>query len=231
MVTDNARKAATPKTGWIDISYPLSDDMVHWPNDNLPPHIDWILDKAKGSLAYMLQLNINSHVGTHINAPCHFMAEHIPNRLSIDEMPLDTFIGPARVIEIKSKVSIEPQELQPYNIQAGERILFKTINSSYYIKGKFIPDYVYVSQAAANFLVDKKVKAIGMDYLTTGGPFKEIQNEAVDQVHITLLGHGIWLLETIDLSKVEAGQYEIYCLPIRVKGSDAAPARAALRPL
>lgn len=229
MVTDKVKKATT-KSNWIDISYPLSDDMVHWPNDNLPPHIDWILDKAKGSMAYMLQLNINGRHGTHISAPCHYMAEQIPNnRKSVDEMPLDTIIGPARVIEIKSKVSIEPEELKPYNIQAGERILFKTINSSYYKKGKFVPDYVYVSQAAANFLVDKKVSVIGMDYIVTGGPFKDMQKLA--QVHITLLAKGIWLLETIDLSKVEAGQYEIYCLPIRVKGADAAPARAALRPL
>jgi arylformamidase len=158
------------------------------------------------------------------------MAEQIPNnRMSVDEMPLDAVIGPARVIEIKSKTSIEPAELEPYNIQAGERILFKTVNSSYYKKGKFVPDYVYVSQAAANYLVDKQVSVIGMDYFATGGPFKDLQS--VDKVHIALLGHGIWLLEAIDLSKVQAGQYEIYCLPILVKDADAAPARAALRPL
>jgi arylformamidase len=229
MVTDKGRKATT-KSKWIDISYPLSNGMVHWPNDNLPPHIDWILDKAKGSMAYMLQLNINGRHGTHVSAPCHYMAEQIPNnRMSVDEMPLDAILGPARVIEIKSKISIEPKELEPYNIQAGERILFKTVNSSYYKKGKFVPEYVYVSQAAANYLVDKQVSVIGMDYFATGGPFKDLPS--VDKVHITLLGHGIWLLEAIDLSRVQAGQYEIYCLPILVKDADAAPARAALRPL
>jgi arylformamidase len=229
MAINTTKGANVHKSEWIDITYPLSNDMIHWPADNIPPHIDWILDPAKGSMAYMVQLNINVHHGTHINAPCHFAAEHIPNRISVDQMPLDAMIGPARVIEIKSTISIEPKELESYDIKAGERILFKTINSSYYTKSKFMDNYVYVSQSAANFLKDKKVSAIGLDYFATGGPFKDVNS--LEQVHITLLGSGIWLLEAIDLSKVKAGQYELFCLPIRIQGADAAPARAALRPL
>jgi len=137
-------------------------------------------------------------------------------------------MGPARIIEIKDTVSIEPKELEPYNIQAGERILFKTINSSYYKKGKFVEDYVYVSNEAAHFLKDKKVSVVGIDYFAIG-PLKDMEN--LMEVHKVLLGNGIWIIEAINLSAVKAGRYEIICLPIKIEQGDAAPARAILRPL
>jgi arylformamidase len=212
------------KPEWIDISYPISKDMVHWPKNPIPPHIDWVYHPDKGHPVSMLQLNINAHHGTHVDAPRHFIADGT----SIDEMPLDAIMGPARIIEIKDTVSIKPKELEPYNIQAGERILFKTINSSYYKKGKFVEDYVHVSNEAAHFLKDKKVSVVGIDYFAIG-PFKDMEN--LMEVHKVLLGNGIWIIEAINLSAVKAGRYEIICLPIKIEQGDAAPARAILRPL
>jgi arylformamidase len=156
--------------------------------------------------------------------PRHFLRDGI----YIDEMSLDAIMGPARVIEIKDTVSIKPKELAAHNIQPGERILFKTINSSYYKKGKFVEDFVYISNEAAHLLRDKKVSVVGIDYFAIGS-FKDMEN--LIEVHKALVGSGIWVIETIDLSAVKAGQYEIICLPIRVKEGDAAPARAILRPL
>lgn len=230
MSADKTKGVGAPKSEWIDISYPLSDDMVHLPTDPLPPHIDWMLDyDEKGSWAAQISLIINTRHGTHIDTPRRFSEKDIPdNRTSIDQMPLDAIIGPARVIEIKNPVSIEPEDLEPYNIQAGERILFKTINSSYYKRRKFVENYVYVSTRAASFLKDKKVSVVGLDYLDIGGPFKD--TESLRKVHITLLSNGIWILEAIDLSGVEAGQYEIFCLPLRIMDGDAGLARAVLRP-
>ncbi len=214
------------KSGWIDISYPLSRDMLYWPGDPITPHIDWLYhpDKGQGRPITMAQLNINVHNGTHIDAPRHFY----PDGTSIDEMPLDAIIGPARIIEIKDKGSVKPEELEAYNIQPGERILFKTINSSYYKLDKFVEDYVHVSTEAAHFLRDKKISVVGLDYFAIGS-YLDPQN--LLEVHKTFLDNGIWILETIDLSDVKAGNYEIICLPIRLTQGDAAPARAIVRPL
>jgi arylformamidase len=220
----SSKGSSAPKSEWIDISYPLSSDMLHWPEDPLPPRVDWLYHPDKGHRVQMAQININVHDGTHIDTPRHYYRDGT----SIDKMPLDAIIGPARVIEIKDTVSIEPEELEPYNIQAGERILFKTINSSYYKKGKFVEDYVYVSTEAARFLKDKKVSVVGIDYFAIG-PFKD--RKQLTEVHKVLLDNGIWIIETIDLSAVKAGQYEIICLPARVKDGDSAPTRAILRPL
>jgi len=212
------------KSGWIDISYPLSNDMVHWPMSPIYPHIDFVLHPSKGHPVTMSQININVHNGTHVDAPRHFIDDGAP----IDEMPLDAIIGPARIIEIKDNESIKPEELAAYNIQPGERILFKTRNSSLYKLGKFVEDYVYISTEAGYFLRDKKISVVGIDYLAIGS-IKD--KEGLFEVHKTLLGSGVWVIEALDLSAVKAGNYEIICLPIKLEQGDAAPARAIVRPV
>jgi len=211
------------KSGWIDISYTLSKDMVYYPNDPLPPYIDFLYspDKGQGREITMSQLIINTHHGTHVDAPRHFY----PDGTSIDEMPLDAIMGPARVIEIKNTVSIEPEELATHNIQPGERILFKTKNSAYYKLDKYVEDFCFLSTNGAHFLRDKKISVVGLDY------FGIASGEHVLEVHKSLLGSGIWIIETIDLSAVKAGNYEIICLPLKVAHGDAGPARIIVRPI
>ncbi len=218
-------------TDWIDITYALSPNMQYLPTDNIPPHLDWVIDPAIGSACYMYQYCINGHNGTHVETARHFD----PNKTSVDKMPLTAIIGPARVIEIKDSVSINPEELETHNIQPGERILFKTINSSYYKMEHFVDYYCYLTLEAARFLAEKKVSVVGFDYLGLGPystvTFGEKELNPFDKVRATLLDSGVWLLGAIDLYSVEPGQYEIFCLPIKILDGDAAPARAVLRPL
>jgi arylformamidase len=213
-----------PKAEWIDISYPLSKDMVHWPKSPIYPHIEWVYHPTKDNPVTMAQININVHNGTHVDAPRHFFADG----KTIDQMPLDAIMGMARVIEIKNPEVITTEELAPHNIRSGERILFKTRNSSLYKTGKFVEDYVYLSNEGAYLLRDKKVSVVGIDYIGIGSFWDK---ENLFEVHKTLLGSGIWIIETLDLSAVEAGEYELICLPIRLEQGDAAPARAILRPV
>jgi arylformamidase len=220
----SSKLVSAGRAGWIDISYPLSRDMVHWPKSPIYPHIDWVYHPDKDHPVTMVQLNINVHNGTHIDAPRHFFADGT----TIDEMPLDAIMGLARIIEIKDTESIKPEELAAHNIQPGERILFKTRNSELYKIGKFVEDYVYISNEGAYFLRDKKVSVVGIDYLAIGS-YRDREN--IFEVHKTLLGNGIWVIEALDLSAVKAGQYELICLPIRVAQGDAAPARAIVRPV
>ena len=173
----------------------------------------------------MSQISINSHNGTHIDAPFHFMAEGT----TIDVMPLDTAIGPTRVIEIKDPESIKLEEVEQCDIKEGERILFKTRNSSYaYKTTDFVTDYVYCTNEAASFLKDKKIRLVGVDYITIGNQ-NDLEN--IKFVHETLLSNGIYIMEMLNLDGVAPGNYEMICLPLRMEKGDAGPCRAIIRPV
>jgi len=219
-----AARNAPNQSEWSDISYPISQDMVHWPTSPIYPHIEAVKEPSKEDKVTMFQININVHNGTHVDAPRHFIADGI----TIDNMPLDAMMGKARVIEVQDDESIKPGELAAYNIQPGERILFKTRNSSLYELRRFVEDYVYISNEAAYFLKDKKVSMVGIDYLAVGS-IKDMEN--LFEVHRTLLGSGIWIIEGINLSGIRAGQFELICLPLRISSADASPARALVKPI
>src|SRR5688500_19030031 len=124
---------------WIDVSVPIYTGMVHWP-DNPPVEVKRIRDMDRGSVCNVSTLSMGSHTGTHMDAPLHF----VRNGKALDRMPLLATVGPARVIQIKDNASIKPEELEPYRIQRGERILFRTRNSAVSWKSdKFDKNFVY----------------------------------------------------------------------------------------
>lgn len=208
--------------GWIDISVPLRSGMVHWPSDPSFQR-DIVQSIQQGATANLSKITMGTHSGTHIDAPLHFIQEG----KDISSLPLEDMIGIARVIEISDPHLITVNELLDHKIRAGERILFKTLNSSTVWKtDDFIEHFVSVSREAAEFLAKLAVKAIGVDYLSVGG----YHSDGSD-IHRILLGAGIWLIEGLDLSAVDPGDYFIICLPLRICNGDGSPARAALRPL
>lgn len=212
------------KSKWLDISYPISQDMVHWPRSPIYPHIEPVKDPSKGDLVTMFQININVHNGTHIDAPRHFIEDGV----TIDKMPFEVMMGEARIIEIQDSESIKAEELANYHIREGERILFKTRNSSLYQLNKFVEDYVYLTDEAAYLLRDKKVSLVGIDYLAIGS-IKNFDN--LFGVHKTLLGNGIWIIEGLNLNEIAPGTFELICLPLKITSADASPARAIIRPI
>jgi arylformamidase len=210
----------TKKT-WVDISVPIRDAMIHWPSDPLVS-IKRVEDIEKGDTANVSAISMGAHSGTHVDAPIHFIKEG----KGVDHVSLDTVIGRARVIEISDTESIKPEELARHRIRRGERILFRTENSSHvWQKNEFVEDFVFISDTAADFLVDRGVRLIGVDYLSVGS-----FNHGGSYVHKTLLGSGIWIIEGLNLSNVTAGKYDLICLPLRIVGGDGAPARAILKP-
>ena len=207
--------------GWIDISVPLYSGMVHWP-DNPAVRIERIQDQSRGDAANVSKFELGAHTGTHMDAPRHFLADGA----GLDELPLDATIGPARVIPIVHPNAIHPEELEGHRLRAEERVLFRTRNSERCWKtDRFVEDFVYISAAAAKYLVQRKVRTVGIDYLSVGG----YVHDGVE-THQILLGAGIWLIEGINLAAVKPGAYELICLPLRVVGGDGSPARAVLRP-
>ncbi len=206
-------------SGWIDISVPLRDGMVHWPTDT-PFQIKRVFDIERGDSHNLSQILMGTHTGTHIDAPRHFLS----HGLSVDQMPLDATVGRARVLEIRDPEIIRPEELIPQRIRRGERILFKTRNSAnMWQTEQFTENFVSISREAADFLASRKVRTVGIDYLSVGG------YKRGGRVHDILLGAGIWLIEGLDFSPVSPGRYDLICLPLKIDRGDGAPARAIVR--
>jgi len=206
--------------GWIDISVPVRSGMLHWPNDP-EVEIKRLLAIEQGDVCNVSHMSMSVHTGTHMDAPLHFIA----GGKSIDQIPVDATIGPARVIEITDKESIKADDVRRAKPKPGERILFKTRNSGRpWETEPFDEDFVYISQEAARLLADSKVRLVGVDYLSVGG----YRKDGVE-THLALLGAGVWVVEGLNLQKVKPGVYELICLPLKLAGSDGAPARAMLR--
>jgi arylformamidase len=105
-------------------------------------------------------------------------------------------------------------------------VLFRTRNSDRRLNdGPFVTDFTYVAPDAARYLVERGVRTVGVDYLSVGA-FREASGT---ETHRVLLGAGIWIIEGLNLADIEPGNYELICLPLRLVGSDGAPARAILR--
>jgi arylformamidase len=207
---------------WIDISVPLRNGMVHWPGDPAF-HIERFSDRERGAEANVSRMSLSVHTGTHMDAPLHY----IRNGRAIDQMPLEATVGPARVIQIQDRTSIERRELAQQAISAGDRILFRTANSDRcWNSDAFHKDYIFISKDAAQYLAECGVQCVGIDYLSVGDSGREGA-----ETHRMLLEAGIWIVEGLNLQGVEPGDYELVCLPLRLMGSDGAPARAILKPI
>jgi arylformamidase len=206
---------------WIDVSVLLHNDMAHWPGDQAFER-KRDNDMDKGDHDNVSQITTSVHAGTHMDAPLHF----VKDGEGIDRIPLDVCIGRARIIPIENQERVTPQELERHNIQPGERILFKTVNSDrVWRTNNFQKQFVSIAADAARYLAERKPRLVGVDYLSVGAYHGDGA-----ETHQALLGAGIWIVEGLDLSPVEPGDYDLICLPLKIGGSDGAPARAVLRP-
>jgi arylformamidase len=217
--------AVNAPKGWYDITVPLKQGMIYLPIDPVAPKIYRFSDVNLGAKVTMTMLEIISHTGTHVDAPLHF----VPGGSTVSDMSLDATVGPSRVIGIKDPATIKVSELEKCNIKKGERLLFKTRNSpKSYESDRFVEDYVYFEADAAEYLVAKGVRLIGLDNITIGN-YKDGEN--VNKVHTTFLQAGVYIIEDCALGDVPPGEYELLCLPLLIFHGDASPCRAILRPL
>jgi arylformamidase len=207
---------------WIDISVPLRNGMVAWPGDT-PFERTSTLEIAKGDECNLSQISATAHIGTHVDAPRHYLE----GAAGIETMPIAASIGRARVIEIHDPEVIRTAELESHHLAKGERILFKTRNSVHCWKtDHFQKNYIYIAPDAAHHLAERGVQTVGVDYLSVGG-----FESGGPETHRILLQAGIWIIEGLILEHVEPGEYELVCLPLKIIGGDGAPARAVLRKL
>ena len=198
----------------IDISLPLTTETIIYPGN---PRLE--IQEVRGASSIHSKITFGSHTGTHIDAPRHV----IPNRGGIEVFTLEQMVGPAIVIDCTSATEkVTRQDLVDVPINKGARILLKTQNS---LRGfeTFRDDYVYLDGDCAEWLAQIGVVLVGIDYLSIK------QRGGNDhRPHTALLEKNIVILEGIDLSRVEAGEYTLVCLPLLLPGIDGAPARVVL---
>ena len=204
----------------VDISLPISPQLPVWPGDP-PVEIEKLSAIVDGADANVSKISCGVHMGTHVDAPYHF----IDSGQGIEMLALEVLIGPAFVLDLIGTDTIDRQALEGQEIPADvERLLFKTRNSMYWATGvkSFQEDFVAVDESGAEWLVEQGIKLVGVDYLSVA-PF-----HAGVPTHQTLLRHGVVIVEGLDLSSAAAGWYDLACLPLKIIASDGAPARAVL---
>ncbi len=204
----------------IDISVPLHNGVVVWPSD--PPfHIERRRTIEKDG-ANVSDVSLSTHTGTHVDPPIHF----VPGGATEDQMSLDVLIGPADVIDLPTVSRVTAADLERAGVPADcRRLLLRTRNSRYWEAGDmtFHQDYVALDADGAQWIVDRGIGLVGIDYLSIE-PYKMPGHP----VHKTLLQASVISLETIDLSRVTPGRYQLICLPLLLQGADGGPARAVL---
>ena len=203
----------------IDVSVPLDENLPNYPG-NTPFRLEAIKRIARGDSSNVSTLHMSAHAGTHVDAPRHFFDDGF----GTDALPLEMLVGRTRVIEVTSRKGIAAEDLAHLDLSEDVRVLIKTHNSRLWGSPEFYTDYVGVTESGARHLVGHGIKVVGVDYLSV----EEFKRPGAPAHHV-LLGAGTIVIEGLNLRDVEPGAYEMYCLPLRVVGSDGAPARVILR--
>lgn len=207
-----------------DVTVPIFNELPTWPGDPSVNLTNW-RSLAAGDSASVSMLNFGAHTATHVDAPAHF----IEGAEKLESLNLEVLIGAAEVIAVPEDIHAIDEEFVLAHCSPGaERILFKTRNSAFWSEPElqFHEDFTYLALKAAETLVRRGMKLVGIDYLSI-----EKFDSAKHETHLALLSHGVIILEGLDLSEVPAGRYELICLPLRLRSNlgDGAPARVVLR--
>ncbi len=204
-----------------DISLTVTPSLPTWPGD---PKVE--LERVEkiedGANANVSRLSAGVHTGTHVDAPFHFLSDGT----AVDTLPLEVLFGAVQVVELSDQVDlITADVIQSAGLIHGvERVLFKTRNSKFWARGEteFQTGFVAISADGAEYLVKQRIKLVGIDYLSIA-PYKNSR-----PTHQILLKAKIVVIEGLNLSEIKPGVYQLACLPLKLGGSDGAPARTVL---
>jgi arylformamidase len=204
-----------------DLSLTVSPNMPVWPGD---PAITLgrVAKIEEGAAANVSRMELGVHTGTHVDAPYHF----IKDGSTVESLSLKILIGRAYVVHLNDDIGlIMPEHLERARIPPRtRRVLIRTRNSKQWTKEyrSFDKEYVGIDVSAADYLVKRGVKLVGVDYLSVA-PYND-----TTPTHISLLKAGVVIVEGLNLSQVPKGRYNFFCLPLKLDKADGAPARAVL---
>jgi len=178
----------------------------------------------------LTKITMGSHTGTHVDAPRHFIRDGI----GIDRIPLNKLIGEAYVADLSKKPiggGITSKDLRrelETEIASDDIVAIYTGCSEHWGDKSINRDYTYLTEDAADYLVSKKVRAVGIDFLSVE-KFKATEHV----VHKTLLGNGIFIIESLSnaLNQFVGQRILMICMPIKLRDGDGAPSRVVAVPI
>jgi len=199
----------------IDLTVPIREGMPIY-DGNPGIHLSRAASIEDGADANVSRLDLGVHTGTHVDAPLHFL----PDGAGAEALPLDVLVGPADVVDATTLTGpIDASSLGSLDLPDGlVRLLLKTPNSQLWSSDEFTRNFIRLTGDGARFVVERGIRLVGIDYLSIGD----------QEAHRELLGAGVVAVEGLDFRGVDPGAYTLVCLPLRLVGSDGAPARVIL---
>jgi arylformamidase len=199
-----------------DVSIPIRPGMpIYHDNPGYSKRLDSAI--ADGATANVTALELGAHTGTHVDGPSHFY----DGAAGTEVLGTGAMVGPCSVVEIADR-GLEPIDraaLEAAAVPAGaDRVLLKTTNSQLWERDEFTHDFIRLDGSGAEFVLERKIRLIGIDYLSIGD----------GDAHRALLAEPVVALEGLDLRRIEPGAYILLALPLRLEGTDGAPSRVLL---
>ena len=202
-----------------DATLAVHEKMVAFPGD--PPFKTEPVSRIQTGQDYNLtRFSMGTHLGTHVDPPAHFM----DNGATVDQVALETLVGPGVVADLRGCSQINRRALEKAAIADYKRVLLKTDNGPRLLESPLHPDTVHLTEDGARYLAENRICLVGIDALSIEHP----ENPG-SPVHHLLLEAGVLVAEGVHLLEIPPGEYEIFCLPLKINGGDGAPARILLR--
>ena len=206
----------------IDLTHELHNGMPIYPGDPSPSFVSYATLEKNG--LNLTKLTLGSHTGTHIDAPRHF----IPDGIGVDRIPPNKLVGEAYVCDMSSKpigsgiTDLDLHKNLEGKVAEDDIVVCYTGCSEHWGEKSVSSNYTYLTGNAAEYLVSKKVRAVGIDFLSVE------KFRAPDPIaHKTLLGNGIFIIESLSRATKQfvGKRILMICMPIKLQNGDGAPSR------
>ena len=199
-----------------DISMEISPTIQTYKNNKSKAPIFTQTASFDKNGVYETTLTIGLHTGTHVDYPLHMIEDGNTSNTEV----LEKLIGSCKVFDVTHiKDAIDIKDIKDLDIIDNDFVLFRTSNS---FEDDFINEFVYVNEKAASYLASLKIRGVGIDALGIE------RAQLGHPTHKKLLSNDIVIIEGLRLKEIEPGQYDIYCLPLKIANTEASLARVIL---
>lgn len=205
---------------YYDISVNISENLAAFPGDPCYK-AEQVNSLEEGSHFHLNKIFLGNHTGTHIDFPAHV----IKNGKTSSDFPIESLIGSGLIIEVPEQdSSVTKHFIKNLPILENDFVFFKTANSKISKQAPFTEKYVYIEPDAAEELLLKGVKIVGIDYISVD----KYESEDLP-VHTCLLSNDVLIVESLELNNVPVGRCKIYIMPMKINDMDGLPARVIVK--
>ena len=205
-------------TRHIDITRRVDHTLICWPG-RTPPEPEWEKRIERGDHCNVSAWRLGAHTGTHMDAPLHFVA----GGRSIDEVPLDVFVGECVVVDVRSTAGRVLDAATAARYRGQARVLIRTGFPERAERGVYPAHGRVMTPEAAVLLLEGGLRLVGTDRMSV-----DVSGGGDYHLHHVLLGAGCVIVEGLLLADAEPGRYQLAALPLRLSGGEASPIRAVL---